>query len=78
MFSAAKTFARVDGVGALRNRKTADGGLGSDSVLLVNVQLDWSSLVSGPQWITLRCRRVAFRAHRQAPQPRRPQRHVGL
>ena len=29
MFSAAKTFARVDGVGALRNRKTADGGFGS-------------------------------------------------
>ena len=51
-------------------------GSGSDSVLLVNVQLDRSSLVSGPQRITLRC--VPFRAHRQAPEPRRPERHVAL
>ena len=29
MFLAAKTFARTDGVGALRNRATADGGYGS-------------------------------------------------
>ena len=31
MFLAAKTFARTDGVGALRNRATADGGYGSNS-----------------------------------------------
>src|SRR5204862_7747638 len=53
-------------------------GDSTDSVLLVNVQLDRSSIVSGPQRITLRCRRVARRAHRQAPEPRRPQRQVAL
>jgi len=55
---------------------------GSDSVLLVNVQLDRSSLVSGfstdhPAMSSRgQVQPPPFRAHRQAPEPRRPQRHV--